>query len=1037
MLSLIFKKRVGVVLLFALLCAAGAVLVTQLSVQLYPRTNRPRLSSSIRHDGISAVAFSNEYGEMIEGRLIAIPGAELVEARYGANQSTFTITFAWDVDAHTAQADAEAALASIGNQLPSDLTGVSRVRFFAGENAGFLILGLSSPTVTAEEMYRTVTSSLESRLNQVRDVDVVEVLSVENLRVDIVLRPTDMLHFGLTIVDVNNAMRSAGAATQSVGSLVDGPTRYSVRIDREQRGLMEIGDTVIREIGGVAVRLSDIADIDISYTIPSATFVMEGTRGIQIIATPVDGGNIRTMSEEITRIVLDARDSGVLPADTEFNLLLDPAQYINRSIVNVVQAALIGALLAMLIVFLTLGEIRNTMLIGVSLPVTLVMSFILLYVFDVTLNLISLGGMALAVGMIVDSSIVVMENIHRFRVDEAHDGDVPHLKDLIIRAVAQVRGPVIASTLTSILVFLPISFTAPLTNAILGEQSTVVVFTLVVSLVVSLTLIPLLAFVAYHKHRAPNGKTIDDDEDSADEPKRNVSDIVIGRIERAYAGALRAIVRRRATAAGLIVVVAGVLVFSILVVMPLIPTEILSPPQSDRLIVFMQTAEDITTEEIVEEKVPEMTSLINARLGGYIANTYAEVRGRFNRLFIVLRNTRDIAHVTSELEDLFASDNEWTYNIMNWDPAQLPLPRTNDLQISVSGPDETEVVALLERTRDVVSESGLYARVSTVPATSFTDELIMHPRTETISGVQGYTQASLAAIMQRALVGTQAVTYEHEGITVSARARYPAELIRGRSNFENFLVPYNQSAVPVKHFFDFSTDTNVSQIVSENGERVFRVYGNMSWGSGAADRPDRERRVQEILDASLELPSGYSVVFENPQEELDSSIRSLFVSLAISVALIYLLLTFQFNSFGAPIVILVSVPLGFIGLVFSLYVFGSSLSLNSMLGAILLSGIVVNNSIIMIDFYRKSLAEYTNRIDALVETARIRLRPILITTLTTIVGMLPIAIGLGEGSNVIKPLGIAVSGGLFVSTSLTLFVVPAILSLVRLKAVET
>jgi hydrophobic/amphiphilic exporter-1 (mainly G- bacteria), HAE1 family len=147
-------------------------------------------------------------------------------------------------------------------------------------------------------------------------------------------------------------------------------------------------------------------------------------------------------------------------------------------------------------------------------------------------------------------------------------------------------------------------------------------------------------------------------------------------------------------------------------------------------------------------------------------------------------------------------------------------------------------------------------------------------------------------------------------------------------------------------------------------------------------------------------------------------------------------LTFQFNSFGAPIVILVSVPLGFIGLVFSLFVFGSTLSLNSMLGAILLSGIVVNNSIIMIDFYQRSLHQHENRIDALVEAARIRLRPILITTLTTIVGMLPIAIGMGEGANVIRPLGVAVSGGLFVSTLLTLFVVPAILSIVRLKPAE-
>ena len=1042
MLNYIFRKRIGVVLLFGIICATGIALVTQLSVQLYPRTNRPALMTSIRHDGYSAVAFSEEYGDMVEGYLLGIPGVDLIEARYGSNQSSFTITFNWNVDAVSAQAEAEAALASVSNQLPSDLQGVSRTRFFTGENAGYLMAGLSSPTVTAEDLYRIATMSVETRLNQVADVDAVEILSVERPRIDIVLRQEKMLSYGITIADVDSALRQ-GAESRSVGTLNVGISRLGVRIEEPRGSLFEIGETVIRETGGVPIRLQDIADIDISYTIPNATFVMEGTRGIQLIVTPIDGGNIRSMSQEIIRILREARDTGALPQDTEINLLLDPADYVNRAITNVVQAAVIGALLAMLMVFLTLGELRNTLLIGVSLPVTLIISFILLYVFDASLNLISLGGMALAVGMIVDSSIVVMENIHRFRIDEAHAGDLPHLKDLIVRAVRQVSSPVIASTLTSILVFLPISFTAPLTNAILGQQSMVVVFALTVSLLVALTLIPLLAFLMYRKHRPGKvsgakvpGPAHANNGDHGTEPKQNLSDRVIGRMAAGYARALRAILLRKSASLAIIFASGGIVALAVLVVLPRIPTEILSPPQSDRLIVFSQPTGEVTSEEMVEEKIPEMTGIIEANLGEYIENTYAEVRGRFNRIFIVLKSTRDIAFVTGELQRLFESDNEWYYSIMNWDPAQLPLPRTNDLQISVTGPDETEVVALLERTRDLVSESELYTRVSTVPATNFTDQLIMTPRTEAIGSVPGYTLSSIASLLQRALVGTQSVSYEVDGLTVSARARYPNEVIEGESNFENFSLPYNQSTIPVKHFFDFSKATDVSQIASENGEKIFRVYAGVRWGSAGTDRTIYEQQMQEKIEGSIDVPDGYAVTFDNPREELDSAIRSLFISLAISVALIYLLLAFQFNSFGVPIIILVSIPLGFIGLVFSLSVFGSTLSLNSLLGAILLSGIVVNNSIIMIDFYRKSLDQYDSKIDALVDTARIRLRPILITTLTTIVGMLPIAIGLGEGSNVIKPLGIAVSGGLFVSTLLTLFVVPAILSLVRIKPVE-
>lgn len=1025
MLRFIFRKELGVLLLFALFCAAGVVLASQLGVQLYPRTSRPRVTSTIRHQGYTAIAFSREYGEMIEAELMGVPGLDLLEMRYGSNQSTFTITFDWDVDSETALADAENALARIGDRLPPGLQGVSRVRFSTGENAGFLMIGVSSPTVSAEDLYRIATGSLETRMSQVDDVELVEILSVEELSVDILLREHDMLRYGLTITDVDSALRAV-EGTRSIGSLREGRTRLSVHAEISAPPLPEIGRTVVRRLNGTAIYLEDIADIEIAYTTPQSTFVIEGARGIQIVATPIDGGNIRTMSREIIRIVHDARQEGELPEDAEINLLLDPASYINRSIANVVQAAAVGAVLAMMVVLLALGKIRNTLLIGISLPVTLVLSFIMLYYFDISLNLISLGGMALAVGMVVDSSIVVIENIHRFRIEEEHDQDENHLRDLIIRAVRQVRSPVIASTLTSILVFLPISFTAPLTNAILGEQSLVVVFALSFALLVALTLIPLVAFLVYRKKPRLPGN------DPVLAMTKSLGVRGIAALERGYIRLLESLVARRRRAVFFLVACIGVLALAVLVLLPRIPREILSPPTSDRVIVFLRSTGDVTSQEIVEEVFPSMTALIQEELGPYVARTYGEVRGRFNRFFVVLHSPRDADHVTSRLQELFVTDNDWFYLVINWDPAQLPLPRTNDLQISVDGPDETAVVALLERTRDLVAESELYAWVNTVPATNYTDELILHPRQDVIDGSGVYTRSQLLSILQQALAGTQPVSYEYEGLTVDVRASYPEERLDGRARFENFLLPFEGGAVPVKHFFDFSVSSEVAQIASEDGERIYRLYGNLSRGTAATQRPLVEDQVRRLLQERLEVPEGYSIRFDNPQVELDEAIRSLFISLGLSVMLIYLLLTFQFNSFKAPLVILVSVPLGFLGLVLSLYLFNSTLSLNSLLGAILLSGVVVNNSIILMDFYLAALKDHTTRRQALLSSARVRFRPILITTLTTIAGMLPIAIGIGEGSNVIQPLGIAVSGGLAVSTVTTLFAVPAILSLVRL-----
>ncbi|MBN2050034.1 MAG: efflux RND transporter permease subunit [Spirochaetales bacterium] len=1026
MLRFIFRKELGVLLFFFLLCVLGVSLVGRFGVQLYPRTSRPALMSTVEHRGYSAIAFSRAYGEMIETQLMGIQGVDRLEITYGSNSSRFTLTFDWEVDAEQALLDTQAAIDQIEGRFHSDFFSVSRVRFFAGENAGFLILGMHSPTVVAEDLFR-MAGSLESRLSQVEDVEIVEILNVEELNVDITLRNMDLLNYGLTIQDVNYALFQQ-SAVQSVGSVREGRTSLSVYVEAEEPSLFDLAKLVVKESNGSSILLEDIADVEVGYTIPSATFVMEGNRGIQIVATPLDGGNIRNMSQEITRLVEQAREDGELPEDTQISLLLDPADYINRSIRNVVQAALLGAFLAMLMVFLTLGKVRNTLLIGISLPVSLILSFILLYYLDISLNLISLGGMALAVGMIVDSSIVVIENIHRFRQDENHTDDSEHLQDLILRAVAQVRSPVIASTLTSILVFLPIRFTAPLTNAILGEQSLVVVAALSFALLVALTLVPLIAYLVYRRRL-----TLFDGSMEMFGRTKNVSSRVVRYLENLYLRLLRPLVLSRRK--GIILIAAAFLAFAgaTILLLPRIPREILSPPNSDRLIVFTRPTEDVESAVIVQEVFPAMTRIIQDELGSYISTIYGEVRGRFNRLFVVLHSPRDAEYVKARLEELFVSDNDWYYSVMSWDPASLPLPRTNDLQISVQGPDETEVIKLLERVRDMVSDSGIYQWVSTVPATNYTDELVMHPRKDIIDNTPSYNEAALVGLLQRSLVGTQVVEYQHEGLTVNARAEFPDELLQGRTNFQNFLLPYQDGALPVKHFFDFSTDSNAAQIASEDGELIFRLYANLSWGGGTTDRAGAEAEVKRMLSERLALPEGYSLQFDNPQAEMDAAIRSLFISLALSVALIYLLLTFQFNSFIAPLVILISVPMGFLGLLLSLFLFHSTLSLNSLLGSILLSGVVVNNAIILLDFYLRAITEYNDRKEALLETARVRFRPILITTLTTIMGMLPIALGLGEGANVIQPLGIAVSGGLAVSTVMTLFVVPSVLSLIKLK----
>ncbi len=1025
MLDFILHRRKVFVLFVILAVGVGLVLVTQLPVQLYPQTQRPRVWVRISHTGYSAVDFSRQYGEDVESRLLTIDGVDTIEAEYRSDSSSFTLTFDWQTDSDEAKASVDSAMNSVRSLLPADIRDDYTVRFFAGENAGFLLLGVRSPTTTPETLHGILKTSLEAELARVEDAEEVEILNIEDLEVDVTLRPAVMLDYGITIDQIDAAFRG-GNLPQPVGTLEEGERDFTVRYRRGVDSIYDVGDIVVAERGDVAVTLADVADISIAYTLPRQVLVIDGRAAVRINATPTDGGNIRAMSEEILGILTDARDRGVLPADTVLQLYVDPAEYINRSIRNVVRAAALGAALAMIVVFLALGELRNTLLIGISLPVTLILSFILMYAFGVSLNLISLGGIALAVGMVIDSSIVVMENIHRHYEEEPEVYDQPHLKRLILRSVAQVRAPVIASTLTTILVFLPISFTAPLANAILGDQASAVIFALVFALFVALTLLPVVALNVYRPKPAGG--------DSGPRGLAALSARAMSAVSRLYQRSLRAVLIKRRRSAAVVIGAFAILAVMVIEVLPSIPKEIISPPSSDRIVIFFRSSEISDRVEIVEDVVPEMERRIMETTGADVEQTYALVSGRFNIMFVNLRSSEVAEEVMGRLEQIFVSDNDFYYNVSMWDPAQLPLPRTSDLQLSVRGPDETESVVILEQLRDLVNETDLYGRVFTDPPTGLSEELAMTVRSEVVDGFPELTADSLVATVRRILRGTSSIEFEEGRQQVQVSAVYPEEIIGGREELADFLIWTRSGTVPLKHFFDFSQEQGVAGIASEDGERIFRLYARMPSGSPAADRVRFEDRIRDRIEADLELPEGYSVVFENPQSELDEAIRSLFLALGASVVLIYLVVAFQFNSLRIPFVILVTVPLGFIGVVASLYVFDSTLSLNSLLGTILLAGIVVNNAILLIDFYIRMADHHESRVDALVRAAGLRFAPIVITMLTTILGMLPLAIGLGEGSNIVQPLGIAVSGGLFVSTLFTLYVVPSILRFMRRPA---
>jgi len=1025
MLDLIFRKSTGFLLIALLLTGAGLLVLSRLPVMMYPQTRRPQVQIDLRHAGISAVDFQDQYADRIEPRLLSLKDLDLLETTYSTDSSRFNMTFDWNVDSDAARAEVESLMVSVNSTLPSEIRDSYSVRYREGENAGYLVMGLNSASTPPETLYQILKTSLESRLNRIQNVEEIGFYNTRRLVVDIELEQNKMLAYGITINDVNAALES-GFLPQPIGSMNTDDGRLSIRLEREGRNLAGLSRLEVKKVGDSRVTLDDIARLDIRHTLASRVFLVEGSPAVQLSATPVEGGNISAMTAEIKEIIEEARDAGLIPEDTRFALYIDPAKYIRKSIDNVIQAALIGGAMAIIIVFLILGEWKNTLLIAASLPVSLILSFIFMGIFGISLNLISLGGLALAVGMIVDSTIVVTENIHRHRMENRDTGAtrILHWKKIIIDSVVQVRAPVIASTLTSVLVFLPISFTAPLTNAILGDQARTVVFALLVSLVISLTLVPLAAFYLFrgHDHRGGILKSLE---------KR--SDGFIHRLIRGYQASLGWLIHRKIRAFSFLLFSFGVLVLSLVFVLPGIPKEIISIPTSDRVVVFFSNQTITDAEELMYGVLPEMNARIEELLGDRLVQKFTNISGRFNQTFLDLRSSRDTPEVMALLQREFVSEGDWYYNIMAWDPAALPLPRNFDFQLSLYGPDPAKKAELLNAIQSLLNEEDLYQRTFTQPSSSVISQLNLKPREETIGALAPWSESSLTGLIRRVLTGTSSITMSDGLEDVRISAGYPSDLVNSREKLETFLVPYRQSFVPLKHFFTFSTSQGVSQVYAENGEAAFRLYGMAGFRTSDAERLRLQEQTREYLQEVLALPEGYHYSFDNPRIEMDLAIRSLFIALAISIILIYILLAFQFNSLGTPLIILVTIPLGFIGVILALRIFNSTLNLNSLLGTILLGGIVVNNAIILIDFYLKGRHDYPDEKAAIVAVAGIRLQPIIITTLTTVFGMLPLAIGLGEGSNILQPLGIAVSGGLAVSTLFAVYAIPCLLILAHRK----
>ncbi len=1024
---LLTKRRI--ILFIALLGVLGGFFaLSQLEIKLYPDIAKPVVRVFISHPSYTTLDFVDAYQSVLDTAINTVEDVDIVETTSGNGRTFVIFRFDYGINSEDAKDEVQRAFDTIKSDLPEESDDYT-VSYYS-ETVSELGMALFSTEVDEKALYELAKPLFDEYMTGIEGVESADIYNIETLQASITVDQEALFSYNLTIDDVVRTIRSE-YKNISIGSLRTRATEYTLRVKKDIDTLFDIENIIISYTSGKTIFLKDIADIVIDVGLPRNLYQVNGERAIFISIIPTPEANLNSLSsdahEAMEKILAE------LPDHVSFETSIDPATFITRSVNNVVQSALIGAFLAIFCIILLIGDARNSIIVAASLPLSVILNFILMKVFGISINLISLSGLALAVGMIVDASIVVMENIYRhLETDTQQDKSLHAFKKLLATSVSEVVPSIIGSTITSVCVFVPLSFTSQLTASILGDLAQTVVFTLSCSLIVAIFVVPFVAFYVFRKQKT---LSITDNKKSK---LKTFSDTLVAKLFSAYKSVLEKLLEKKRN--GIIFIIASVtaLLLCILVLFPQITKEIIAPPKSNIIVASIQNS-DVEDQQAMAQGVAPIEDDIINNYPGIVQKVFTGTttfRGTgYASIMITLDSSRSLDYMINSLTEKYVTEDPWTYSFMSWDPAEMPLPETYALSIRVEGPDRKQIFAIEDQIIDVINKTENYGRVWARPFTTFTSEIALYPRTQAFSLIPEYSVTRIVSMIQYAINGASVITMNVDGTETDIDLEYSDSTIQSIEDVQNFTLPYQGKTIPVKHFFDFEETQGISELFSIDGDEVYKVYANMRQGEPSRNQAIYEAEVKELVK-EIELPQGYRIIFEDTQADINDAISSLIIALGLSIMLIYIVLGIQFNSLRIPLLILVTIPFGFIGVVLSLFAFKSTVSLNSMLGVILLGGIVVNNAIILIDFYLNVRPNHKHNKDAIMQAVQLRFRPIIITTATTILGMLPIAFAIGDGANVIQPLGIAVSGGLAFSTFFTLFMIPTLLSLFELKRIE-
>jgi HAE1 family hydrophobic/amphiphilic exporter-1 len=1004
--DLAIRKPVLTVVAMLALSVFGVISLSRLQTDEFPEVEPPVVSISIPYPGASPETVENEVIERVEEAIAGISGVDKIRSSALDSFAQIIVEFVFEKDVQQATQDIRDEISRIRADLPAEMEEPVLQRFDINE-LPIVSLTLSSNRLRAPNLTQIADPGITRQLRSIAGVAEVNVVGGVERQIVVEVRPKALAAAGLSVSDVVRTLQQQNLATP-VGRVIERYQEDAIRLQGRLQHPEDFSGIVVKTSGTGAVRLGDVATVRDAFEEPRTAALYNGAEAVGIDIIKATNYSTTAVAEAVLRELEGIRRT--LPEGVDLQVVRNSGERVAASVRDVEMALVEGAILTVLVVFVFLNSWRSTVITGLALPVSVLASFVAVWAFGFTLNTMSLLGLSLAIGILIDDAIVVRENIVRhMRMGKDH-------VRASIDGTDEIGLAVTATTLSIIVVFVPVAFMGGLAQQWFAPFALTIVASVAVSLFVSFSLDPML---------------------SAHWPDPQKPEHEKGRITRKldrfnhwferqadrYTRVIRWALRHRLTVIAL--TIAAFVAAMALPVLGIVGASFFPVTDDSEFYVAIETppGSSLTYTRAKTEEVSRRARAIQE-----VRYTYSTIGGRTDSVdegsvYVRLKSKSERGRSESEISEMLRTGLRRLVGVTASISAG-GMENQKEIQLQVQGHDLAVLNTIAEKIR---------AEVSKVPGAVDIGLSTRGRRPELVVSVErglasdiGVSVADIAMAMRPAFAGIDVGDWtDPAGEVRDVYVRLAPEARTNVADIQSLPLvvsrPQGSRTIPLNQVAQVTRGLAPARIDHLNRERVIAVQAN-TWNRPLSEViNDINERIRGIA-----LPPGYELTAGGSVEDQQEVFGRIFTALAVALLLMYFVLVVQFESFLAPVAILISLPLSLIGVMLALLVTGSTLNLMSLIGVILLMGIVAKNAILLIDFAKWSEESGTPREEAIAEAGRVRLRPILMTSFALVAGMTPVALGTGEGADFRAPLGRAVIGGVITSTALTLLVIPTV-----------